>query len=99
MNPTQQLIKTLRKIQEDKKTMSLYELVERYKPFAQLYSPLFDKAIKEDFTEEDYGRIMSMMALRHQVNHNILSLNEADEKMKEKLFRRFFKKDEDENSN
>jgi hypothetical protein len=97
MNSAQQLVKTLRKIQEDKKTLTLYELVERYKPFAKLYSPLFDKVVKEDFTEEDYGRIMSMMALRHQVNHKILSLNEADEKIKEKLFHRFFR--EDENSN
>ena len=90
MNSTQQLIKTLRKIQEDKKTLSLDEMIQRYEPFAKLYPPLFDKAIKDDFTEEDYGRIASMMALRFQVNNNITTIEEADEKMKEKLFRRFF---------
>ena len=94
MNPTQQMIKTLRKIQDDKKTMTLYDLVERYKPFAKLYPPLFDKAINEEFTEEDYGRIASMMALRYQVNNDILSLDEADEKMKEKLFRRYYNNEE-----
>ena len=90
MNPTSQLIKTLRKIQKDKKTMTLSELVNRYEPFAKLYPPLFDKAIKEDFSEEDYGRIASMMALKFQINNNIISLEEADEKMKENLFRRFY---------
>jgi hypothetical protein len=95
MNPVQQLVKTLRKIQEDKKTLTLHELVERYKPFAQLYPPLFDKAVKEDFTEEDYGRIMTMMALRYQVNNNIISLDEADEKIKEKLFRRYYNNEEE----
>ncbi len=90
MNPTEQLIKTLRKIQEDKKTMTISEVVKRYEPFAKLYPPLFEKAINEDFTEEDYGRIANMMALRYLVNNNIMTIEEADEKMKEKLFRRFF---------
>lgn len=90
MNPVQQMVKTLRKIQEDKKTMTLSDLIQRYEPFAKLYPPLFQKAINEDFTEEDYGRIMSMMALKHQVRNNLMSLDEADEQMKEKLFRRFF---------
>lgn len=90
MNPVQQLIKTLRKIQEDKKIMTLSDIIKRYEPFAKLYPPLFDKAIKEDFTEEDYGRIASMMALKYQVNQNIITQEEADEIMKEKLFRRFF---------
>ena len=86
----QQLIKTLRKIQDDKKTMTLSELIQRYEPFAKIYPPLFHKAINEDFTEEDYGRIINMMALKYQVENNIVSLDEADEKVKEKLFRRFF---------
>lgn len=90
MNPTEQLIKTLRKIQEDKKTMTISDVVKRYEPFAKLYPPLFEKAINEDFTEEDYGRIANMMALRYLVNNNIMTFEEADEKMKEKLFRRFF---------
>lgn len=90
MNPTQQLIKTLRKIQQDKKTMTISEVVKRYEPFAKLYPPLFNKAINEDFTEEDYGRIANMMAFRYLVHNNIMTFEEADEKMKEKLFRRFF---------
>ena len=86
-----QIIKTLRKIQEDKKTMELPDLISRYEPFSKLYPPLFDKAINEDFVEEDYGRIMSMIALKYQAQNNIVSWDDADEKMKEKLFIRFFK--------
>lgn len=89
MNSIQQMIKTLRKIQEDKKTMILSDIIKRYEPFAKLYPPLFQKAINEDFTEEDYGRIMNMLALRYQVKQNIMSLDEADEKIKEKLWHRF----------
>lgn len=90
MNSTNQLIKTLRKIQDDKKNMTLSDLIKRYEPFAKLYPTLFNKALKEEFTEEDYGRIASMMALRYQVNNNLISQEEADEKIKEKLFRRFY---------
>ncbi len=90
INSIEQLIKTLRKIQKDKKTMVLSDLVKRYEPFAKLYPPLFDKVIKEDFTEEDYGRIASMMALKFQMKNNLISREEADEKIKEKLFRRFY---------
>lgn len=83
------LIQILKKIQEDKKTMILSDLIKRYEPFANLYPELFQKAINDDFTEEDYGRIMNMLALKYQINNNILSLDEADEKIKEKLWRRF----------
>ncbi len=85
----EQLIKTLRKIQEDKKHMVLSDLIKRYEPFAKLYPPLFDKAINETFSEEDYGRIASMIALKFQMKHNLVSREEANEKIKEKLFRRF----------
>ncbi len=85
-----QLIKTLRKIQQDKQTLTLSELIERYEPFAKLYPELFHKAINEDFTEEDYGRILNMIALKYQIQNNIISLDEANEKIKEKLFKRFF---------
>ena len=84
-----QLIKTLRKLQQDKKTMTISDVIKRYEPFAKLYPELFTKALNEEFTEEDYGKIMSMLALKHQISNNILSLDEADEKIKEKLWRRY----------
>lgn len=85
------LIDILKRIQHDKKSMVLSDLIQKYEPFAKLYPPLFQKAITDDFTEEDYGRIMNMMALKYQVNNNIVSLDKADEKIKEKLFQRYYK--------
>jgi len=89
MNGVQQMIKTLRKIQEDRLNLNFHELEKRYLPFVELYPTLFRKAMLETFTEEDYGRIASMMALRYQVNNGIISLDEANDKIVEKLFRRF----------
>lgn len=77
-------IKRIKNIVERSKVLE-----KKYKPLKDKYQPIYTSIVSGDFKMENIGMLEMMLVKKDSVRNNIISFEDADERMKEFLYEKY----------
>lgn len=72
-------VSTCKNIQEDRHTLSLKELEDKYKSFYDKHEPIFMMAATRTMTIEDFENLKAMLDMMKLINNKQLSYTQASQ--------------------